>query len=83
MRGVEGGGGEEGEISPMCERLGRQPLLGRCPKTRSDKEGTQGDKIVADGMQGRIFVIRYSSTLVLWTTDGQTNAPTNDKKLAH
>ena len=28
----QGGGGEEGEICPMCESIGHRPLRGRCPK---------------------------------------------------
>ena len=32
MNGEGGGGGEEGEISPMFESIGHRPLWGPCPK---------------------------------------------------
>ena len=31
LRGVDGGEGGEGKISPMCESIGHRPLRGRCP----------------------------------------------------
>ena len=44
LKGVdgEGGGGEEGEISPMCESIGHQPLRGRCPKSGQTDRPTNG-----------------------------------------
>ena len=64
---MDGGeGGEEGEISPMCESKGHRPLRGRCPKS------------IQNALFSTFRLDHYRRTKV--STDQQTNGPTDRRK---